>query len=196
MPLWLTNTLALGVGTLAMFAFALAMFWRVGSWRISSLHTLSLDHGLAEGTEAPEIAAHRGETDIHLSFGGQPSFILFGSSQCQPCLELLAAASTHPATRPMRLIYLAESEDVDVDPDRLSRWEVYRFHDELRSRTTWRAPVSPYFHVIDSNNRVIAKGVANKTDHLDRLLELAPESARNSTQGRKYGRVRSVSHDA
>jgi hypothetical protein len=38
----------------------------------------------------------------------------------------------------------------------------------------WRAPVSPYFHVIDHEGRIAAKGVASEASHLDRLMSVTP----------------------
>jgi hypothetical protein len=82
----------------------------------------------------------------------------------------------------MRLVYVGDSEDLHLEPHILARWEVYRFHDERATRERWRAPVSPYFHVVDAAGYVLAKGVANKPDHLDRLLSLRPTAERPSSR--------------
>ncbi|MCP9486401.1 MAG: hypothetical protein MSC30_11110 [Gaiellaceae bacterium MAG52_C11] len=175
------NTIALFLGTMVVAYLALGLLWRVGSWQIRPAASLTLDEGLRLGSAAPEIAAHLGEHDMHLSFAGRPTFLVFGSRACEPCKSLVVAASKHPATRPMRRVYIGDSELVDVDTDYLYDWELYRFHDEAKARNLWRAPVSPYFYAINADGRIVAKGVANHPDHLDRLLTLAPSVAQMAT---------------
>lgn len=150
------------------------MLWRVGSWNISPAASLNLDEGLRIGTEAPEIAAHAGDQERHLSFRGEMTFLLFGTLRCEPCGQLLTLAPRHPATKQMRLVYVLDEGDTELDPEVAEHWEVYRFDSQAAARETWRAPVSPYFHVIGPEGRVQAKGIANRPDHLDRLLSLRP----------------------
>jgi hypothetical protein len=77
----------------------------------------------------------------------------------------------------MRRIYVTD-DDAGVDEEVTRHWEVYRFVDEEAARAQWRAPVSPYFHVIDADGRVLAKGLGNLPEHLDRLLTIKPASFR------------------
>lgn len=160
-------------GAVAYLAFAL--LWRVGGWHIAPAATLTHDEGLAIGGIAPQIAAYRGDEEFHLSFdGGSFTLVVFGTRGCEPCIDLLEAATRHPITRSMRLIYVSNSDRVDLDENVLGHWELFRFHDETLAREQWRAPVSPYFHLIDSRGRIADKGVANHIDHLDRLIAVAP----------------------
>lgn len=154
----------------------LALVWRVGSWSVPPLQSLLEDHGLPYGSKALDIAAHRGNAEFHLDFdfGTQPTFLVFGWTGCTPCEDLLRAATTHPAVRSIRRVYIGDTEEPHVEPDVLAAWELYRFHNEGAVRRDWRAPISPYFHVIDPNGRVVAKGVGNRPAHLDRLLAVAP----------------------
>lgn len=179
MQAWAANASALFIllGFLLLLAFAL--LWRVTSWRTSAVQLLVHDEGLRIGAEAPQIAAYAGEQEVHLSFGGPEAFVVFGTRGCAPCEELLDAAARHPATRHLRRVYVADSEAVDVGPDVLGAWEIFRFHDERVTRKRWRAPVSPYFHVIDTDGRIVSKGVANRPEHLDRLLAIAPSGIRS-----------------
>lgn len=156
---------------------ALALLWRLGSWLVSPSEALNEDEGLPLGSEAPQVAAHLGGQDYHLSFAGQTSFVVFGLDGCAPCRDLLGVAVRHPATGYMRLVYLSDAESVDIEPQLKSRWEVYRLHDPDAAPRQWRAPVSPYFHVVDEAGRIRAKGVASKPEHLDRLLTLRPAGA-------------------
>lgn len=153
---------------------ATALLWRIGSWQVSPAASLNMDEGLREGTEAPELAATSAGDDRHLSFIGQRTFLVFGSSNCAPCQRLLEFAPWHPATKPMRRVYVTGSLETDLPPDILAVWEAYRFHDDRATRERWRAPVVPFFHVIGENGRILAKGIASQPDHLDRLLGLAP----------------------
>ncbi len=173
---WVANTIALFVGAAAVWTFALALLWRIGSWHVSQTEALIEEEGLPVGSEALQVAAHARGDEFHLDFLGRTSFVVFGLSECAPCTDLLVIATQHPATSHMRLVYLSDSERIDIDPDVAFHWEVYRLHDGDAARRQWRAPVSPYFHVIDESNRIQAKGVANKPDHLDRLLALRPTS--------------------
>lgn len=131
---------------------------------------LTHGEGLRIGAEAPDIAVYAGAQEMHISFEGREAFVAFGTKGCEPCGQLVAAAAAHPATRNLRRIYISDADGVEGDADVVGSWELYRFHDEAAARKVWRAPVSPYFHLIDSDRRIVAKGVANRVEHLDRLL--------------------------
>ena len=180
---WTANIVALAVLLVLTAFLAGALLWRVAQWQVHPAETLTFDEGLAIGSAAPELASYAGEQELHLSFGGVPTFLVFGNAECEPCHQLLEAATTHPATRHMRLVSVFDTDEADLAPDFASRWELYRYHDEQAQRRNWRAPVSPYFHVIDAAGRVVAKGVANRSGHLDRLLEFAPPAVRVHTLG-------------
>jgi len=171
---WVVNSIALLLVAAVVGLFALALLWRIGSWQIAPADTLMHDEGLPIGSIAPEIAARARGDDYHLSFQGQVSFVVLGNDGCRHCAELLRSAALHPATRHMRLVYISDVEDVQLEPDILPRWERYVYVDEERTRRVWEAPVSPYFHVINAQGRVIDKGIGSKPDHLDRLLHLRP----------------------
>jgi hypothetical protein len=180
---WTANIIALAAFTGLTALLAAALLWRVTQWSVHPAETLTYDEGLAIGSVAHEVAAYSEGQQIHLSFGGRMTLLVFASRGCAPCQQLLEAASTHPATRGMRLVSVSDSDDIELDPDLASRWEHYRFHDEQRQRRNWSAPVSPYFHVIDAHGRIVEKGVANRPGHLDRLLELSPPRVRIHTLG-------------
>ena len=171
---WLANALGLLIAAVFVATLAAGLLWRVGAWGFSGAASLIYDQGLSVGSRAPELAAHRGRQDYHLVFTGITSFVVFGKRGCIPCDGLLRAAVLHPVTRGMRLVYLADSIDGDIEPDVAVKWEMYEFHDEHRARDAWRAPVSPYFHVIGPNGAVLEKGTASHVSHLDRLLSLRP----------------------
>lgn len=175
MSAWFANALALFLGLSVVVMLALALLWQVGSWQLPRAATLTLDEGLRIGATALEVAGYTDDgTEVHLSFAGPLTFLVFGTQGCRPCEQLLEAAGKHPATRPMRKVYVWDGRSATLDPDVLDRWEVYRFHNEEQARKHWRAPVSPYFHVIDEAGRIADKGVANQAQHLDRLLQLKP----------------------
>lgn len=153
---------------------ACAMLARVGSWQISRAASLNLDEGLPVGAEAPQVAATSSSVSYHLEFLEGFTLLVFGSTRCAPCLELVRAASFHPATRNVRLVFIGDSDPSDFPPEYLGKWEIYKFHDEGAARKMWKAPVSPYFHFIDPLGRVVAKGTGNRSAHLDRLLTIAP----------------------
>jgi len=166
---------ALFLGSAVVGVWALALLWRVGSWHIPHAATLTHDEGLRIGSRAPEIACWGSDgTDRHLSFGGRPTMVVFGKRDCVHCQPLLEAAQSHPATSYMRLVYLTDDATADLAVEVEARWEVYVFENETAARKQWRAPVSPYFHVVDPTGRIIQKGVASQSPHLDRLLSLRP----------------------
>lgn len=171
---WVANFIALLLAGSLVWVLALALLWRLGSWLVRPADALIEDEGLPIGSEAPQVAAHSGDDEFHLAFLGQTAFVVFGVSECDPCRELLSVAAKHPATSHMRLVYLSDSEHADVEPAIAFQWETYRLHDNIGARKQWHAPVSPYFHVVDETGSVRAKGVANRADHLDRLLALRP----------------------
>lgn len=171
------NAVALGLAVSVVGSYTLAAIWRAAAWNASPAEVLIHDEGLPLGSRAPELAAHYGEEDYHLTFAGRYTFIAFGVDGCDPCAGLVEAATAHPATKRMRRVYVGTSDDL---PGRLSRipdWEVYRFHDGASARRQWRAPVNPYFYVIDERGRIRAKGIANQPAHLDRLLAILPARA-------------------
>jgi len=172
---WLANAVALTVLAAGTAAFGLALLWRVGSWHLSPAASLTFDEGLRIGSHAPEIACHASDgAEMHLSFLGEVCFVVFGANGCKPCVALLAAAARHPATRSMRRVYLADSGIDDLSPEILAGWQTFRFIDEDSTRETWRAPVSPYFYVINEDGQIVEKGVASSAEHLDRLFRLRP----------------------
>jgi hypothetical protein len=173
---YLVNVVGLLVVALFFILLAGALLWRVGLWSMPAVEQLHTVEGLSIGSSALEIAAVSGRDQYHLAFGGGWTFLVFGSMHCEPCKDLLRVASDHPATRDMRLVYVGDSEDVDIDCGMNRHWEVYQFDNEDSARAQWRAPVSPYFHVIDPRGRVASKGVGSKPHHLDRLLSVAPVS--------------------
>lgn len=170
----LANSIALLLILMALLFLGIALLWRIGSWGISTADLLNTDYGLPIGGTGHQLAAYRGTQDWHLSFVDAVSFIVFGARDCDPCKSLLVAATHHPATRSMRLVYIGDSEEVDLPPDIVSRWETYRFHAETQTRMAWNAPVSPFYHVVNAVGAIVAKGTASQPVHLDYLLTLPP----------------------
>jgi|SRR3954469_10561557 hypothetical protein len=172
---WVANAIALAALAAITLAGGLALLWRVGSWHLSPAASLTFDEGLRIGTEAPEVACLAMDgADLHISFGGETTFVVFGNQGCRPCGALLHAAMRHPATRSMRLVYLTDAGVEDLEPEILEAWSTYRYHDEESARESWRAPVSPYFFVVNDGGLIVEKGVASSAEHLDRLLHLRP----------------------
>jgi hypothetical protein len=179
---WLANVVALTGVAFAICVWSLALLWRVGSWHLSPAATLTFDEGLRIGSQAPQVACRSVEgAEMHLSFDGAVSFVVFGSDGCKPCVALLGAAGRHPATRAMRRVYLTNGGVDDLSSEILSGWEAYVYEDEDAARETWRAPVSPYFYVINEAERVVEKGVGSTSDHLDRLFHLKPGYSPDAT---------------
>jgi hypothetical protein len=178
---WVANVVGLSLAGGIVGAWTVALIWRVGSWHISPAASLTFDEGLRIGVPAPEIACRTADAqDRHLSFGGRVALVVFGKAGCDPCQQLLRVAPGHPATSSMRRVYVTDRDAGGLDPDLLAAWEVYEFHHESSAREHWRAPVSPYFHVVDVDGRILEKGVANQAAHLDRLLSLPPVALRPS----------------
>lgn len=171
--------LLLVAGTLVFLA--LALLWRVGVWNLSPAQVLTFDEGLRIGSMAPQVAAHRDDDDYHLDFAGVTTFLVMGTKGCRPCYQLLTAALSHPATSRARLVYISDEEPSSLDGKYggIRKWEIYKYHDEDKARGVWRAPVSPYFHLINAQGTIIEKGIANAPEHLDRLLQLAPAAFRS-----------------
>jgi hypothetical protein len=174
MAAWAFNAIVLSIAVGAVALLAAGALWRLGQWHLGTVEVLNLEEGLPIGSEAPELAVHQGAADRHLFWLGEPAFVVFGLAGCKPCEQLVEAASRHPATSPFRLVYVNNTGELETEAASVRRWEVYRFHDARAARLQWRAPVSPYFHVIDARGHVVAKGVGNHADHLDRLLALSP----------------------
>jgi hypothetical protein len=169
---WAANELGLVLAAVLLGLATLALLWRVGSWQIHRAASLTLDEGLRIGSQAPHLVGSTSTYQIDIGWdGGRLAFVAFGNHGCRPCDELLAVAPNHPATRHMRLIYMT---DKLVEADAPGSWEIYQYDDEAYARELWRAPVSPYFYVVDPYGRVAEKGIANAADHLDRLLALLP----------------------
>ena len=70
MGAWMANVVALLAGSVILAVFALALLWRVGSWRIAPAASLTYDEGLTLFAEAPQVACTQGSQEFHLSFGG------------------------------------------------------------------------------------------------------------------------------
>jgi len=162
-------------------ALAVALLWRVTTWETHAADRLTNFEGLPIGSPIKPLSSHVGDEDAELNFEDRRTFLVFASSGCEPCTELLRVATTHPATRPMRKVVVSDDERLQLAQELGCMWESYRFHDEEKARADWRAPVSPYFYVIDEFSRIMAKGVANRSEHLDRLLDLPPSSLQIST---------------
>ncbi len=174
------STIIIGLVTLVL---VFAMMWRVGAWFYRPAARLMEVEGLPVGGRAREVACYEGLSgtqEAHLAIRDHTTLLVFGTPGCRPCHELLRAAVTHPACRYWDLVYVAGTQDRHLDdleelPSAvLDRWRVFRFHNEQLARDQWRAPVSPYFHLVDPSGRVLAKGLANSRGHLDRLLSVVP----------------------
>lgn len=176
---WLANALGLALLLLVANAFAAAALWRVSGWGTRSAEGFALRHGIAAGARAPQIAGYDQDKEVHMGFIGGRTIVVFGKGDCDPCVELLYAGSNHPALSRARRVYLSAepAPPAGLDPYVHTQWEFYRFHDEERTRLQWEAPVSPFFHFIDEDGRVLAKGIANRPSHLDRLLDIPPPGA-------------------
>lgn len=181
---WTANAVALALFSVGIAALTWGLLWRVVTWRTPAAEQLVNDEGLQIGSFAKPLTGHRGDDDIEVTFDGQQAFLVFGTSDCEPCKDLLRVASSHPATHQMRLVVMSDDETLDLPPEVAARWESYRFHAEQFAREAWKVPVSPYFHLMDEFGRVAAKGLANRPEHLDRLLELPPTPVRISTLSR------------
>lgn len=159
--------------TAALLAFlALSLVWRIGGWDLPTADLLNSDYGLGLGSKAPEIALRRGTQEWHLVVD-VPTIIVFGTAGCSPCDDLLVAGARHPALRPLRRVYVSDA--LVEHPEIVNRnWELFVFDDEWAVRRMWNAPVSPYFHLVGAEGRILAKGVASRAAHLDKLLDLTP----------------------
>ncbi|MCP4308939.1 MAG: hypothetical protein GY788_29525 [bacterium] len=202
-PLTANLLLVLAIGVF-LVVLALSLIWQLGAWNTQSVHTLFEDEGLPIGGLADEIAATGvdDEAEFHLEFNDGATFLVFGGPVCEPCARLLENAVQHPVIRHLRLVYLftptrlspeeraaveasGQEETMDiVAPSALAKWEVYHFEDEALVRGRWNAPVSPYFHLIDSKGVVLSKGVASLPEHLDSLVSIPPAVLRNSADRR------------
>ena len=171
---WPANAAALAALGLPALLAALAAIWRAAAWNAKPAQALIHDNGLPVGAVAPGLAGHAGDDDVDTAFIGGYSFVVFGDDRCVPCQMLVEAASKHPATRWMRLVYASKSGVLPGAPHFASRWEAIRLHNEDRAREQWNAPVTPYFHVIDERGRIRAKGIANRPEHLDRIFMVLP----------------------
>lgn len=178
------NVIALLFGALFVMVLGLALLWRLGAWKVTQAEALNEDEGLRIGSRAPEIACYSREQEMHLTFVGRTSFVVLGLHDCEPCRALLDIAPRHPATAHLRRVYLSDIDELDteVEPETRAGWEIYRLHAEQHVRRQWRAPVSPYFHVIDEHGRVVAKGIANKPEHLDRLFAVRPPAVASAPE--------------
>lgn len=181
---WTVNVIALSLLCVLVGCLTLALLWRVVTWEKPRADILNQDEGVPVGSFAKPLAAHAGEMERDITFGDVPAFLVFGTSDCRPCSELLFVASRHPATRGLRKIYVSDTGELDLDTDFAVAWESYRFDSEEAARAAWRTPVSPYFYLLDEFGRVAAKGLANRPEHLDRLLEIPPTPVRISTLAR------------
>lgn len=161
----------------------LAQLWHVGGWSIRPAASLNLDHGLRVGQLAPELAVRVGDDLTHVVFTqGETVLLAMGAADCKPCERLVSVAARHPATRRMRRIFVTDNLDGPaVSEGREAGWEVMAFAEEEHARRVWRAAVSPYVHVIGPDGRVLAKGIANASEHLDRLLSIPPTATSGSS---------------
>jgi hypothetical protein len=181
---WTANVIALLAFCMLIGALALALLWRVVNWEKPKAALLNEDEGLPIGSFAKTIAAHAEDYELDVTFKDAPAFLVFGTSDCKPCGELLHAASRHPATRNLRKVYVSDTGELDLDTDHAMAWESYRYDDEYFARAAWRTPVSPYFYLLDEFGRIAAKGLANRPEHLDRLLKIPPSPVRITTLAR------------
>jgi transposase len=107
MSLFALNAMVLfGCSALVLLA-AVAITGRIGNWQISDAATLTLDEAV----------------------------VVFGSAACQPCKDLLEIAVNHPATRPVRRVFVADTYPSDLSGH--SGTACWRLRD---SGWSWDAP--------------------------------------------------------
>lgn len=167
---------------------AIAGLWRVSSWNVGNLERLLTQEGVPVGAQAPDLTGHADEYDVHVTFEGVHTFVIFAEGGCPPCLDLIDAADKHPALAHARLIYASSSEPEFPVALTVRQWEIIRFHDEPAARRHWNAPVSPFYHFIDPLGRVVSKGVASRPSHLDHLLQAAPPLLARYEEVLDYGK--------
>ena len=147
--------------------------WRASSWNLRPAEVLNSVEGLPISAKAPAFTGYGADGgEVDFAFLGGYTLLVFGMADCAPCRELVDTAAFHPATRTMRRIYASREGGLPSARGVDALWEAYKFHDEASQRELWRAPVSPYFHVIDQKGRVRAKGIGSTAAHLDRLFSI------------------------
>lgn len=159
----------------------MALLWRTGLAGMRQSTIFNEIDGLAIGAKPLEIAATAHGQEYHLSFedsGGPPTLLVFGKSDCGPCGPVLESAALHPLARRYRMVYVADTVEVDAAPELVSQWELYELVSNVETRKKWRAAVAPYAYMIHGG-RIVAKGIVNGTSHLDTMLDAAFRNSRD-----------------
>ncbi len=149
--------------------------------------------GLEIGTSAPEFTLRQvGGGYLSLQdFRGQPVLLTFVSPGCGPCKLLLTDLAPLIADLQERglqtvLVSMVELADAEQLRDTFGIGAPMVVQKGMEVSEAYNISVTPYVCVIDTQGRIQARGVANKREHVEELLAVLSEGARNGQVDREY----------
>lgn len=152
--------------------------------------------GLAVGSRAPDFSLPvlDGRTVSLADYRGLPLLLVFGSADCAPCRNLIPDlhrfADEHHEE--LRVLFLCRG----------TTDEAHRFAEEMEMRVAvaahpdeqlpekYKARVTPFAFLVDSEGLIAAKGLSNNQEHLEMLLR-SPQDGKQRKGAQRNGATRS-----
>jgi methylamine dehydrogenase accessory protein MauD len=130
--------------------------------------------GPALGSMAPRLSVlgdDRSSVDGQIA-SGAPTLVLFAAPECQPCHEIVPHIDDLPTRLPRQLdvvTVMAAGAGQSIEFRTPKVGHVLLDHDR-ETFTEWEVNVTPFAVVIDSDGKVLSKGLCNGPAELDALV--------------------------
>ncbi len=183
---WLVSYIALWAVVLAQGGIIFILLRQLGVIYLGSAQGVAGD-GLSVGSNAPDFAVTNvaGEPVTLASFAGRPLLLVFGSPTCEPCKGLIPDLNVFSAERrdELGVLFLSHGDagatrrfvdDYTIDVP-------VAHHPDDSIANAYKARVTPFAFLIDSEGVIRAKGLANNREHLEMLERNANDSEAKGT---------------
>lgn len=198
---WLASYIVLWAVVLFQGAVIFLLLRQLGLMYLGTAQGIARD-GLAVGKRAPAFTATglAGEQVSLADFRGQRLLMVFGSSNCTPCKNLIPHLNVFAAERDadLRVLFLSRG-DVE-DARRFAGEHDIRVpvaaHPDDSLPDTYQARVTPFAFLIDGEGTILAKGLANTREHLDMLLHMGGLDGEPNAGAGRNGATASESQEA
>jgi methylamine dehydrogenase accessory protein MauD len=193
---WLASYIVLWAVVLFQGVAIFVLLRQLGIMYLGTAQGVARD-GLAPGTKAPEFTLPDvdGRTVSLADFRGRSLMLVFGSPTCRPCRDLLPDLHRFATERraEMSVLFLcrADQDEAKRFATELDIHVPVAVHADETLPEQYKARVTPFGFLIDSEGVVRAKGLTNNYEH----LELIVRSAREQKQ-RHNGAAASQQHPA
>jgi len=179
--MWLISYIALWLLVVLLTIIVLGLVRQLGliNLRLGPEHSiLTPTEGLEIGSQAPEFQATDVVNKVNFnltSLKGRPSLLIFVSPTCRPCLELMPHIANFWQSRHKKLNVVLFSQASDGANLNLVNVPIPVLSDPEGTITkVYQVRATPFAYRLDDLGLVRRRGIVNKFEDLESLLEDVP----------------------